>query len=353
MRILIVGAGPTGLTAAVELARQGITPDIIDSKEDPSSLSRAVGIMPGSLNILTRSGVTERLIAEGIKLQTVKLFSGTSPKMTVSLKGGHPDWDYGIALAQDRTEAALRDTLIVHGGSVVYGTSLTDLRQESDRVIVGTQDGKEAAYDLVIGADGTQSAVRQALGIDYPGFDLPETWSIADVDAVNWPYKETFVLSMLDGGQVAVVAPLEAERYRVISNTKDALATLPLPLEVTDKRREGQFKISIRQVSDYSLGRVYLAGDAAHCHSPAGGRGMNLGIADAAELAGRIIKGQLDGYSAARHAAGAETMATSERARRLVTTTNPLKRAAAFAAFRLIDFSPALQRRVARTFLSG
>ena len=101
------------------------------------------------------------------------------------------------------------------------------------------------------------------------------------------------------------------------------------------------------------MGRVFLAGDAAHCHSPAGGRGMNLGIADAADLARRIVENRLDGYTAARHGAGGATIAASERARRLVTSTNPFRRAAAFAAFRLIDASPALQRRVARVFLSG
>ncbi|MBT5050923.1 MAG: FAD-dependent monooxygenase [Rhodospirillaceae bacterium] len=353
MRVLIVGAGPTGLTAAIELARQGIIATIIDRKEEASTLSRAVGILPGSLEILTPSGVTERLLAEGIKLRALKLFHGTAPKMTVSLQGGHPDWDYGIALAQDRTEAALREALVAAGGDVTYGCALTEMQQDDERVVAGTQNGKEAAYDLVIGADGIQSAVRQTLGLDYPGFDLPETWSIADVEAVNWPHGETFTLCMLEGGRVAVVAPLEAERYRVISNTEESLATLPLDLEVTQIHREGRFNISIRQVPDYKAGRVFLAGDAAHCHSPAGGRGMNLGIADAAELARRIIGKSLDGYSASRHAAGAQTIAASERIRRLVTSTGPLTRAAAFAAFSLIDRSPALQRRVARRFLSS
>lgn len=353
MRVLIAGAGPTGLTAAVELARRGITPDVIDRKEDRSTLSRAVGIMPSSLKTLAPSGVTEQLLSEGVKVREVQVFSGTRRVLRLSLRGGHPDRDYGIALAQDRTEGALRDALVRFGGSVTYGKELTGLRQEKERVIVETQDGSEADYDYVIGADGTQSATRQSLEIEYSGYDLPETWSIADVDAANWLNLEAATFCMLSGGRVVVVLPLEAERYRVVSNTEDALATLPLKLKITNKRREGRFQISIRQVAQYRVGRVFLAGDAAHCHSPAGGRGMNLGIADAAELVTRLVEDRLDGYSASRHAAGASTIAESERARRLLTSTSLVKRMMVSMGCRLIDILPPLQRRIARTFLGG
>ena len=351
LRVLIAGAGPTGLTAAVELARRGITPDVIERKEGPSTLSRAVGILPSSLKTLAPSGVTEQLLAAGVKVRELQLFSGTRRALRLSLRGGHPDRDYVIALAQDRTEGALRDALVRFGGSVTYGKELTGLRQEKERVMVETQDGSEADYDYVIGADGTRSATRKGLGIEFSGYDLPETWSIADVDAANWPNSKVLTLCMLSGGRVAVVAPLESERYRVVSNTEDALATLPLKLEVTNKRREGQFQISIRQVQQYRVGRVFLAGDAAHCHSPVGGRGMNLGIADAAELATRMVEDRLDGYGDSRHAAGASTIAGSERARRLLTSTGFVTRMTVSVGCRLINVLPPLQRRLARTFL--
>ncbi len=352
MHVLIAGAGPTGLTAAVELARRGVSVDVIDQKDGPSKLSRAVGIIPNSLKILTASGVTEQLISQGVKIRNIQLFNGTRCMLSLPLRGGHPEWDYLIALAQDRTEAILRDTLLGFGGSVRYGKALTGLRQENERVFVKTSDGDEAAYDFVIGADGTHSTTRECLGIEYPGYDLPETWSIADVNANNWPNLEVFTLCLLSDGRVTVVAPLEPERYRVISNTEDALTTLPLKLEVTTKHREGQFKISIRQVKQYRVGRVFLAGDAAHCHSPVGGRGMNLGIADAAELATRLIEGQLDGYSASRHAAGASIIAKSEQARRLLTSTSWSKKMMVSVVCRLVGNLPVLQRRIARTILS-
>ena len=353
MRILIVGAGPTGLTAAVELARQGIRAEVIDKKAEPSTLSRAVGILPASLKTLTPSGVTERLLAEGIKIREIEVFKGQRPLIRLSLRGGHPECDYLVALAQDRTEAILRDVLVKHGGSVRYGAEFAELQQEQERVVVHTKDGVEGEYDYVIGADGAHSTTRQCLGVDFNGYELPKTWSIADVDAIDWPNAELFTLFMLSEGRVAVVVPLERDRYRVISNTEDALATLPIELKVQHIRRQGTFRIAIRQVSQYAVGRVYLAGDAAHCHSPVGGRGMNLGIADAAELTSRLVEGRLDGYSASRHEAGAKIIADSERARRRFTSANFFTRTTTSFGLRLVKMLPPLQRRLARTFLGG
>jgi len=206
--------------------------------------------------------------------------------------------------------------LVELGGSVTFGQTLMYLDQSDEQTVAGTSDGKESAYDIVIGADGINSQTRESLGLEYLGFELPETWSIADVDAHGWPNTGVFTICLLNGGCIVVVVPLGDERFRVISNTEDALATLPLPMNVTTKHREGKFNISIRQVIHYRMGRVFLAGDAAHCHSPVGGRGMNLGISDAAELASRIATKSLSEYSVSRYQIGANTITTSERARR-------------------------------------
>ncbi|MBV7331494.1 FAD-dependent monooxygenase [Chloroflexi bacterium TSY] len=339
------------MTTAIELARHGITANVFDRKESASTLSRAVGILPRSLDLLVPSGVSERLLAEGVKTREIHAYVGKRKVLTVPLHGVHPRQNFGLALAQDRTEAALRDALTRYGGSVRYGTELSGLRQEAERVIVETGDGKESVYDYVLGADGIRSVTRQALGLHYIGHDLPETWSIADVDAINWSNTQVLTFCLLRGGRVVVVAPLEAERYRVISNTEDALATLPLELEVTNIRREGQFQISIRQVASYHLGRVYLAGDSAHCHSPAGGRGMNLGIADAAEFAKQMVTNTLEGYSTSRHAAGIKAITESERTRRLVTASNPAIRAITMTLFGIVNLSPSLQKWMGQMFL--
>ena len=207
MQVLIVGAGPTGLTAGVELARRGIHVEVIDKKTGPSKLSRAVGILPNSLGILAPSGVTNHLLNEGIKIQEVRVFCEEQQILSLSLKGGRSDWDYVTALAQDRTEEILRKALLEFGGSVTFSRELIHLDQSFERVVVGTSDGQESAYDIVIGADGINSKVRESLGIEYPGFDLPETWSIADVDAKNWPNTGVFTICLLSGGRFVVIAP--------------------------------------------------------------------------------------------------------------------------------------------------
>ncbi|NNE98143.1 MAG: pentachlorophenol monooxygenase [Pyrinomonadaceae bacterium] len=351
-RILIVGAGPTGLTAGLELARRGIVPDIIDRKEQASTLSRAVGILPRSLDILRPSGVTEKLLEEGIKLENISLYRGRTEAFSFSLNGGHPNWEFGLALAQDRTESILHDAFVKYGGRVKYSTELQDLNQNSENVFVTTADGMRVEYDYVIGADGVQSITRKALGIDFIGFDLPETWSIADVDAPDWENHDRFTMCMLPGGKVVVVAPLERTRFRVISNTADALKTLPLRMHAKNIRRKGTFKISIRQVANYSVGRVFLAGDAAHCHSPAGGRGMNLGIADAAELAGRFANNTLDGYSVSRYADGKRTIAASEQIRKVVASKNPIVRGTLVLGLAFINQFPFTKKLLAKRFLS-
>ena len=196
------------------------------------------------------------------------------------------------------------------------------------------------------------SAVRQAMDIPYDGVDLPDTWSIADVEAENWPEPDSFKAFFIGGGAAVIVVPLEAARFRVIANRPDALEALPVPMDIRHIRREGEFQISVRQARHYSQGRVFLAGDAAHCHSPVGGRGMNLGIADAADLARRFVEGGLDGYHAARHGDGAEVIRFSEMGRKALMGPCAPCRAGVRLGLRLATRIPALRNRMVRRLLS-
>ena len=353
MKVLIVGAGPTGSTTAVELARRGIVGDVIDLRESGSGLSRAVGIMPASLDILRPSGVTGKLLAEGMKFRQVRIYRHSTLALALPLDGGGTDDAFILGLAQDRTEAHLRDVFAEFGGVVRYGTELVNLHQGTNKVTAETRDGATAEYDYVVGADGARSTTRQLLNIDFRGHDLPETWSIADVDAEGWPNTDAFTVCRLNDGNMVVVAPLEPKRFRVISNTEDALGALPLKLNVTNIRRAGQFTISVRQVAQYHIGQVFLAGDAAHCHSPVGGRGMNLGIADGAELARRMAEGGLEGYGEARHKVGKDIIAGSEAVRKVMTSRNPVTRFLVRAVLQTASVIPALQRQFAKKILYG
>ena len=341
MRVLIVGAGPTGLTTAVELARRGVVPAVVDRRDSASALSRAVGITPRSLELLSPSGVAERLIAEGVAMERVHLYDGTEPMLEMRLHSPRAFFPTILSLPQDRTEALMADTLKALGGEVHYRVELEALRQRGDRVTArlisggskqsppthstageGQSEGAgvatEEEFDAVIGADGIRSTVREAAGIAFPGIDLPQVWSIADVDIDGWRHPDGFTVVRAGPGAVVLTVPMGGGRYRLVASRVDALQTLPLEAAVTRIRRQGTFTISVRHAETYSRGRIHLAGDAAHCHSPVGGRGMNLGIADAVDLAARLLDGGSDGYSARRRE-GAAAIAITERARRTVT----------------------------------
>jgi 2-polyprenyl-6-methoxyphenol hydroxylase-like FAD-dependent oxidoreductase len=350
-RVLIVGAGPTGLTAAVELARRGLVADIIEKQEAASHLSRAVGILPSSMNLLSPSGVADAIRHEAIAYRAAVFHDEDKVIARLNLNEAE-DVSYRLfGLAQDRTETHLRIAFESMGGHVRYATELTRLTQEESSVRA-TMGNDSAVYEHVIGADGMDSMVRHALGLDFHGHTLAEKWSIADVDCHDWPTPNEFHGYLRSAGRIVVIAPLESTRFRIVSNTEHALATLPVPMNVTRVRREASFHISVRQVEHYRVGRVFLAGDAAHCHSPVGGRGMNLGIADAADLARRIIEGGLDGYDNARHTAGRETITLSERGRRILTSRNPLTRSLAKVALRTIAALPVVRERAVHRLLS-
>jgi len=351
MRVLIVGAGPTGLTAAVELARQGLKPKIIDQRSNLSSSSRAVGILPKTIQILQKSGVSGTLLSKGIQIKNFLIYDQNRKTASISLNTKNKESGYLIGLPQDRTEAALRDNLLNLGVKVEYGTKLENLYQESDKVIASLENGVEIPFDLVIGADGIKSKTRECIGVDYYGFDLQETWSIADITSLTWQHAVEFTLCTSHDGTVAVVIPLDKNRYRVISNTEDAIEALGIPIEVHELLYQGQFQISIRQARNYCKGQVYLAGDAAHCQSPVGGRGMNLGIADAAILANRIINGNLDSYEKNRQVEAKRNIQQSERLRKIFTTKSYFTYYLRTGILKIVDSQPKLQSQIAKRFL--
>lgn len=356
MKVLICGAGPTGLTAGVELARRSVAVEIFEKRAAPAPLSRAVGINPESLQRLAPSGVAEALLDEGRILTGVRFHRGARPWARLDFGAAWPERfsrRHMLSLPQNRTEALLEAALARHGGALRREAEVTRIAQDPEGVTVTLSDGEERRGDWLVGADGTRSLVREQSGIGYPGHRLPDVWSIADIDARGWPHPDEVTLSLLEGGRLAAVLPLGGGRLRMISNTEDALEAEPFGVEVVRVHDTGQFRVSLRMAERLREGRVLLAGDAAHSHSPAGGRGMNLGIADACDLAERLARGDVGGYSEARRAEDARIIAGAERMRRIVTAKGRLSRALTLAGLRLATALPPLRARFASVFLYG
>jgi 2-polyprenyl-6-methoxyphenol hydroxylase-like FAD-dependent oxidoreductase len=350
LSVLIVGAGTTGLTAAVELARRGICPTVIEKHPGPSQLSRAVGIQSRSMATLKPSGVAAAIEAEAVAIAGVAFHNGSRRIAQLPLNFDAASRLWG--LPQDRTEAHLAAALHRYGGQIHYDTAFAGLMQDTSGVTAryGSTEGR---FDYVIGADGTHSPVRNTVGLEFPGFDLPGQWSIADLDSADWRDPMMFQGFLLPKGEVVVVVPLGAGRFRLISSLPDAVAALPVPMTITNLRNTGAFTIAVRQVREYQVGQVFLAGDAAHCHSPVGGRGMNLGIADAADLVTRLLAGDTTGYSTARRAEGAHVLAFSERGRRLLQSTHPVTQSLLRGMLRIASAVPPIGRAVMRQMASA
>jgi 2-polyprenyl-6-methoxyphenol hydroxylase-like FAD-dependent oxidoreductase len=314
--ILIVGAGPTGLTAALELARRGYSARIVDRDAGPTSLSKAVGVSPHSLDILEPSGVTERLLARGLRIRQAQARYEGKLLAAIDLTRLPHRFNFLLSLPQAETERLMEVTLAGFGGHVDWRTELKDIRlvdRGADVELLGPGGAETARYDYVFGADSAHSRVRQALGMGFSGYAHKRLWSIADAEIPGWPYPpETAEAVLHRNGDLGFIIPIGEGRFRAVSNTPEPLAHVP-GTQGAKVLGQDTFHIPVKQADRYRAGGVFLGGDAAHVHSPIGARGMNLGIEDAAAFARRLAEDDLDGYEAERRPVGRRWMDLSER----------------------------------------
>ena len=331
--VLVVGAGPVGLTTACQLARLGVPVRVVDALDEPTTESRAVSIHARSMEMLAALGVLPRLGARGRRIGTLEMLDGrtgsTSARLGVAgIPSRHP---YVLDIPQPDTEAVLAERAGELGIVVERGVTLTAFAQDADGVDVTlrSHDGDETTrVGWVVGADGGHSTTRTLAGTKLEGGFHGQHFAMADVD-VDTPWTPDTIRMFSHPDGMGILFPLVGSRARIMFLVDDPGAGAPDPtLEqiqaLADARMGGHvtvrnprwltyFEIHHAQVPHYRQGRVLLAGDAAHIHSPAGAQGMNTGIQDAANLAWKLAlvahhradAELLDTYHDERHPVGA------------------------------------------------
>ncbi len=327
--VVVVGAGPVGLVAASELARRGVRVRIIDKLDKPTDESRAIAIHARSLDMFDRMGIVDDLVATGVKSTSMRMLSGGHQLFQVKFDGVDSAFPYSLLTAQTETERVLTERLGQLGVRVNRGVELAELTQDGDAVTLSLRHANGSTETVttswVVAADGAHSTVRHLVGTKLQGSFKGERFILGDCDAQHDMDAESMYTIFSPEGTV-IAMPMRDGRARLMAQIHDAPRT-PLNLHpaqedlqrILDERVGGiaitkshwltGFEIHHGQVSAYRHGRVFLAGDAAHIHSPAGGQGMNTGMQDAFNIAWKLaaaIHGEggqalLDSYQAERH----------------------------------------------------
>jgi 2-polyprenyl-6-methoxyphenol hydroxylase-like FAD-dependent oxidoreductase len=337
--VLIVGAGPTGLTLAVSLVGRGIATTVVDRQAAGANTSRAAVVNARTLEVLEGLDVSRRLVKEGIEAPRFTIRDRQRTLIPVDFSVLPTDYPYSLMVPQSTTERLLLDRLIEIGGSVVRPATLTGITQDLRGVTATFDDGGRIRARYAVGADGIHSVVREQAGIGFRGGEYGESFVLADVRLTGGAPHDEVILFWAKHG-LTVVAPLPGGIHRIVAPVADAPEEPSAfyvqqildtrvgvgELAVTEVVWSSRFRIHHRVADSYRAGRLLLAGDAAHVHSPAGGQGMNLGIQDAIALAdalAAVLSGApqtlLDDYSTTRRSIAEHVVALTDRLTRLAT----------------------------------
>jgi 2-polyprenyl-6-methoxyphenol hydroxylase-like FAD-dependent oxidoreductase len=348
-QVLVVGAGPTGLLLAGDLAAAGVDTWIVERRNSESNLTRAFAVHARTLELLDARGLADDLVAVGRPVPGLRLFG----RVQVDLGRLRSRYPFVLVTPQYEVERLLETRARAVGAHVLEGHEVVALRQDESRVSVLIRNSAgvapEASADYVVGCDGVHSAVRRALNLPFPGRSAVRSVVLADVRLSGAPPDVLTVDATPEG--FAFIAPFGDGWFRVIAwDRADQQADdAPVDFEslraitrrvlgddfgMSDPRWLSRFHSDERQVPEYRIGRILLAGDAAHVHSPAGGQGMNTGLQDAANLSwklaavatGRAPDCLLDTYQLERYPVGRDVLRTSSALLRLAMLTRPSSR---------------------------
>lgn len=377
--VVVIGAGPTGLVAAIRLAERGICVTIVDAATEPAQESRAALIHAASIEVLDRIGVGDALLGRARHIDAITISDGPRMLGRVPFQSLRSQFPFALGLPQSETEALLIDRLEQLGVVVQRGHKVTTVTQDSDGCeVTGTDVDTGAPWTrhcrYVIAADGNHSVIREQLGIEFLGDRYAEDFVLADVALHPQPTPPEEARLCVSPEGVTVLGLFPSGRYRIIATSirgrstpaspdrdylDELLSTRGIDARTADDPVwSSRFRISHQVASRFRIGNVALCGDAAHVHSPAAGQGMNTGIADAYDLAERIAdachgdESGLDCYEQERRPIALDVIRFTDRMTTMALARSPLIRVLRNTALRLATRIPPIRHRIV-TWVSG
>ncbi|MER8825975.1 FAD-dependent monooxygenase [Mesorhizobium sp. M0938] len=370
--VLIIGAGPTGMALSIALHQAGVDHVLIDRLAQGLQSSRAGVIHAQTLESLEPLGVTGRLRELALKLENFAIRDRNRALLKLDfskLPSRHP---HLMMLPQNLTEQVFAERIAVLGGLIHRSVEAKAIARDAHGAhvtVVENGHKKVISARYVVGADGMNSLVRKSTGIEFDGAAYDASFVLADV-RLDWPVGPTEVSLFFAPAGLVVVAPLPDGSYRVVATMDDApekpeVADIQALLDSRGPTREktrvldvawsSRFRVHHRLVRSYRKDRLFLMGDAAHVHSPAGGQGMNTGIIDAVvlgQLLGDVVNGvrpeaELDLYEKLRRPAAQEVLELAGRMTDMALARNPVKRFVRNLALSVLNLNPFLKRRIA------
>ncbi|WUJ73938.1 FAD-dependent monooxygenase [Kribbella soli] len=343
--VVVVGAGPVGLAVAVGLRLHGHDVVVIDKQAEGTNTSRACVIHPRTLEVLEPLGVTKQLVDRGLELEDFSIRTGDRKLIPVGFEDLPTAYPFVTMIPQPVTEQILLDRLEELGGSVLRPYAATGLQQTPDGADVTLDNGDVIHAQYVVAADGMHSTVRELAGLRMPGNTLELSLSLVDIRVESGLPTDEVGLYFAAAG-LLVVAPLPDGSFRLVGEVHNAPEHPDLAFaqdlvddrgprkshpKVTEVVWGSRFRIHERVADEYRSGRVLLAGDAAHTHSPAGGQGMNLGLRDAVVLSDALSQALagddsgLDAYAKDSRAEAVRVIALAHRLTRLANVPRPIR----------------------------
>ncbi|KUM70834.1 rifampin monooxygenase [Streptomyces curacoi] len=358
--VIVVGGGPTGLMLAAELRLHGVHVVVVDREPAPTPVVRALGLHVRSIEVMDQRGLLERFLEHGRQYRVGGFFAGLAATWPERLDTAH---SYVLGIPQTITDRLLAEHAVELGAEIRRGCELVGLSQDEDGVTAELADGTRLRSRYLVGCDGGRSTVRKLVGVGFPGEPArvetllgemevgvePET--VAAVVAEVRKTQKRFGLGALGDGAYRVVVPAEGvSEDRTVPPAfeefkRQLRAFAGTDFGVHSPRWLSRFGDATRQAERYRVGRVLLAGDAAHIHPPTGGQGLNLGIQDAfnlgwklaAEVGGWAPEGLLDSYQAERHPVAADVL-DNTRAQMELMSTEPGPQAVRRLLAELVEF---------------